>query len=113
MFMLAVSREPPWADAHVVYETTQSLIERGELDVRMDAQSYFFHTYKGKKYGPGSFGNVLAMAPGYLLYKALRHVPWMPDKPLFALTSHLASSLFMAGACVLFFGLARRRQASE
>ncbi len=112
LFLLAASREPPWADAHVVYDTTQALIDRGALDIYTPGQPYFFTFYKGKKYGFASLGNVLALVPSYVAYRKLRHLPGLPDRPFFALCSHLSSSALMAGAAGFFFLLCRRRGAS-
>ncbi|MCS6912381.1 MAG: hypothetical protein RMK29_07890 [Myxococcales bacterium] len=111
-FLLLTSREPPWADAHVVYDTTQALIHRGALDVTLPGPPQFFVHRHGRKYGVFPLGNVIAMVPSYLAFLALRHVPGLPQGPLFALTSHLSPALLMAAACLLFFHLCRRRGAS-
>ncbi|HEY3352121.1 MAG TPA: hypothetical protein VGQ83_02650 [Polyangia bacterium] len=112
LFLLSTSREPPWADAHVTYDTAVSLVDRGRLDITLDGPPYFFAVHKGKKYGIASLGNVLAMVPSYLTYKALRHVKGLPPDPLYAFCAHLSPALLMAGACVLFLALCRRRGAS-
>jgi hypothetical protein len=111
--MLCASREPPWADSHVMYDTTQALVDRGELNVQLTALQQFFIARDGKKYSPTPLGNVIALVPSYLAYKALRHLSFLPDRPLFALTSHLSSALMMAVACAIFMTLCRRRGASE
>ena len=36
VFLALTSREPPWADAHVTYDTTQSLIDHFSLDVHTE-----------------------------------------------------------------------------
>ena len=113
-FMLVTSREPPWADAHVVYDTTQSLVEHGTLDVHLESGPVWFYAKRfGKKYGVFPLGNVIAMVPSYLTYKLCAHIPGLPDRPLYALAAHVAPSLMMAAACVLFFLIARRRGASD
>jgi hypothetical protein len=53
------------------------------------------------------------MVPSYLAYKALRLLPGVPDRPLDAMICHLSPALLMAGACLLFFRLARRRLAPD
>jgi hypothetical protein len=113
-FMLLTSREPPWADAHVVYDTTQALVDRGGLDVHTEGGHPWFYAFRGgRKYGVFPLGNVVAMVPSYLTYKAaMRFFPKLPDKPTFALAAHVAPSLMMAASCVLFFHLCRRRGAS-
>jgi uncharacterized membrane protein YtjA (UPF0391 family) len=117
LFLLLTSREPPWADAHVVYDTTESFVEHHDFAVRMDGgPSWFYARPKGPtgpKYGVFPLGNVLAMVPSYLAYKALRTLPGVPDRPLNAMICHLSPALLMAGACIFFFMLARRRLSSD
>lgn len=110
-FMLLTSREPPWADAHVTYDTTQALVERWSLDVHTEGGPPWFYAHRaGKKYGVFPLGNVVAMLPSYLAYKVVhRAFPSVPDKPLFALCAHLAPSLWMAATCALLYHLLRRR----
>jgi hypothetical protein len=131
-FLLLTSREPPWADAHVTYDTSQALVDRFELDVHLEAGPPWFYAHNhGKKYGVFPLGNVVAMAPSYVFYKLLRMAQghhWsdgppaskpftfepppperFPEKAVFAFACHLSPSLMMAGACVLFFHLLLRR----
>ena len=114
-FLAVTSREPPWADAHVTYDTTQALVERWGLDVHTEGgPPWFYAVHDGKRYGVFPLGNVVAMVPSYLAFKLLRaHVPPSMEKPLFALTAHLSPSLLMAGACVLLFHLLRKRGAGD
>ncbi|HVQ26487.1 MAG TPA: hypothetical protein VMV01_14975, partial [Planctomycetota bacterium] len=114
LFLLLTSREPPWADAHVVYDTTESFVEHHDLQVRMEGGPPWFYVrpngaLKGPKYGVFPLGNVIAMVPSYLAYKALRSIPGVPDRPLDAMICHLSPALLMAAACVLFYRLVRRR----
>src|SRR5262249_10919177 len=104
---------PPWADAHVTYDTAQAIVDRHALDIQLSGPPQFFALRGPKKYGVFPLGNVLALVPSYVVYKILRTIPGLPDRPLFALTSHLSSSLMMAGACALFYLLCRRRRATE
>ncbi len=145
LYMVVASREQPWGDARVVYETTQNLVENLRLDVEPHGPPQFYarrsKTLAEKKadlqrkwnkmgrrqavsdrdvardeqvaFGVFPLGNVVAMAPGYLAWKALRLLPRAPEEALFRLTSHLPPSLMIAGACVLFFVLCRRHGASE
>jgi hypothetical protein len=109
-FMLVTSREPPWADAHVVYDTTQELVDHGALDVHLEGGPPWFYAHRnGKKYGVFPLGNVVAMIPSYLGYKLLAHLPQLPDRPIFAFASHLSPALMMAAAGALFFLMLRRR----
>jgi hypothetical protein len=114
-YTLVTSREQPWADAHVTYDTTQALVDRGAFDIYTIGGSATFYTFHdGKKYGVFPVGNVVAMIPGYLAYKAFKKiVPSALDRPLFNFTSHLSPSLMGAAACALFFMICRRRGASE
>jgi len=110
VFTLLTSREPPWADAHVTYDTTQALVDRWALDVHTEGgPPWFYAHHDHKKYGVFPLGNVVAMIPGYLAYKLAKHASFLPDKPLFAFCSHLSPTLLMAGVCTLFFALCRRR----
>jgi len=145
LYLVVASREQPWGDARVVYETTQNLVDNFRLDVEPHGPPQFYarrpKTLAEKKaelqkrwdrmgrkarvadrdvageqqiaFGVFPLGNVVAMAPGYLVYKALRLIPRAPDELLFRLTAHLPPSLMIAGACVLFFAMARRQGASE
>lgn len=114
-FMLVTSREPPWADAHVVYDTTENFVDHAALDVRLESGPPWFYAHRnGKKYGVFPLGNVIAMVPSYLSYKlATKLFESLPDKPTFALAAHVAPSLMMAAACALFFVIARRRGLSR
>jgi hypothetical protein len=112
-FLLLTSREPPWADAHVVYDTTRSLVERRALDVHLGGPPWFYSYRNGKQYGAFPLGNVVAMVPSYLAWGALAYPKVFPAEPLYALCSHFSPALLMAGAAVLFFRLCRRRGASE
>jgi hypothetical protein len=130
-FLLATSREPPWADAHVTYDTSQALVDRFELDVHLEAGPPWFYAHnKGRKYGVFPLGNVVAMAPSYMFYKLIRLAQGhsfragpppavrpllpgerppppelFPERSVFAFACHLSPSLMMAGVCVLFFQL--------
>jgi hypothetical protein len=117
-FLLLGSREPPWADAHVVYDTTESFVDHHDFQVRLEGGPAWFYVRPhgattGPKYGVFPLGNVIAMVPSYLLYKALRIVPGVPDRPLYATACHFSPALLMAAACLLFYRLARRRLAYE
>lgn len=109
VFMLATSREPPWADAHVVYDTTRALVDRLGLDVTLDGPPWFYSIHHGKKFGVFPLGNVLAMVPSYLVFKALGATHLFPIEPLYALCAHLSPAALMAGAMVLLYRLALRR----
>lgn len=113
LFLLTTSREQPWADAHVVYDTTQALVNHGRLDVTLDGPPWFFSYNQGKKYGAFPLGNVLAMVPSYVSFQLLLRTRLFAPHPLFCFTSHLSPALLMAGAGVLLYRLARRRGASE
>jgi hypothetical protein len=112
VFLAVTSREPPWADAHVTYDTTQALVDRWSFDVHTEGgPPWLYSVHAGHKYGVFPLGNVVAMIPSYLAYKLVHAVaPSLPDRPVFALASHLSSSLLMAAACVLLFHLLLRRR---
>ncbi|HEX6838266.1 MAG TPA: hypothetical protein VF334_16935 [Polyangia bacterium] len=114
-FMLLTSREPPWADAHVVYDTTENFVDNAALDVRLESGPPWFYAHRnGKKYGVFPLGNVIAMVPSYVTYKLVTKLfKSLPDKPIYALAAHVAPSLMMAAACALFFVVARRRGLSR
>ena len=114
LFLLLTSREPPWADAHVVYDTTESFVEHRDFAVRLEGGPPWFYARPngkttGPKYGVFPLGNVLAMVPSYLAYRTLRMIPGVPDRPLNAMICHLSPALLMAAACLLFFRMARLR----
>jgi hypothetical protein len=114
LFMLSTSREPPWADSHVVYDTTCALVDQHTLEVHPAGGRPWWYTLNdGRYYGVFPLGNVLAMVPSYLAYKALRPIAALPDRPLFAFLCHLSPSLLMAAACALFFLLCRRQGTSR
>ncbi len=106
--MALASREPPWGDAHVVYDTSANLVEHGRLDVTLGGPPQFYTFRNGKKFGVFPLGNVIAMVPGYLLYKALAALPGAPTQLLYNYTCHLPPALLMAGACLLLVSIARR-----
>jgi hypothetical protein len=82
LFLLVTSREPPWADAHVTYDTTQALVDRFELDVHLESGPPWFYAHRnGKKYGVFPLGNVVAMVPSYVFYKTLRWLTQSPPAP--------------------------------
>jgi hypothetical protein len=112
VFLLVTSREPPWADAHVVYDTTAALVSRGELHVHLPGPPQFFAVRNGRKYGVFPLGNVIAQVPSYLAFRLLRPIRALPVEPLFALTSHLSPALLMAASCLLLRRLCLRRGAS-
>ncbi|MBL9006020.1 MAG: hypothetical protein JNJ46_17330 [Myxococcales bacterium] len=111
LFFLLMSREPPWGDARITFETARALIDRGSLDLQLDAPSYFFTVYAGKKYGFATLGNVLASLPSLLLYRVLSLGSAQPQPALYALCCHVSSALLMALSCGLFLRLCRMRGA--
>src|SRR3954466_12957682 len=89
LYLLIGSREPPWADARVMYETAVSLVDHRTLQLEIDAPPFFFAVHDGKKYGLYPMGNTFAMVPCRLLYHALAKIPKAPLGLLAILTSHL------------------------
>lgn len=102
VFLLLGGREPPWADANVAYQTTQAIVDRGELSIQLQAPAYFFVERNGKKYGFASLGTAVGQLPSYLTYRALRKLPGLLQPHFYALASHLSSALWMAMAISLF-----------
>jgi hypothetical protein len=113
LYLLIGSREPPWADAKVMYETAVSIVDRQSLELQFDAPPFFFAVHNGKKYGLYPMGNTLAMIPSRALYHALAVIPKAPVGLLAILTSHLSSSLLAAGCCVMFFWLLEGEKVSR
>lgn len=114
LFLIVTGRERPWADANVVFQTTASLVDRHRLDLPpLGGSPWFYAQHDGRRYGVFPLGSVVAMAPSYLLLKALRHIPGLPDDALLAFACHLTPALLMAGACTIFFVLALRLGASR
>src|SRR4051794_35561628 len=113
LYLLIGSREPPWADAKVMYETAVSIVDRQSLELQFDAPPFFFAVHNGKKYGLYPMGNTLAMIPSRALYHALALIPKAPVGLLAILTSHLSSSLLAAGCCVMFFWLLEGEKVSR
>ena len=109
LLLLVTSREPPWADAHVVYDTTQSLLERHSLDVNTGGPIWFYAVRGGRKYGVFPLGNVIAMVPSYLAYSLARRLPFLPEHTVYCTTAHLSPALLLAGACALLYLIYRRR----
>jgi hypothetical protein len=131
LYLLVGSREPPWADARVMFETAGALVERGELDLQINLPPVFYVLNQGQKFGGHAIGNVVAQVPGYLVYKLLdgltnpkppppgpppvgaaKKKPPGPPPPVLPLAAHLGPSLAMAAALALFFLLCRRQGAS-
>lgn len=113
LYLLIGSREPPWADARVMYETAVAIVDRQKLSLDLDAPAFFFAYKDGKKYGLYPMGNTLAIIPSRVLYHALAAIPGAPHTLLVILTSHLSSTLAAAGCCVLFFALLERQRISR
>jgi hypothetical protein len=111
--LLFTSREPPWADSHVTYDTTENLVEHFRLDVGISSGPPWFYAIRdGRRYGVFPLGNVVGMVPSYVSYKLLKGTSFLPDRPLYAFCAHLAPALWMAGAMALLFTLLRRRGAT-
>jgi hypothetical protein len=113
LYLLIGSREPPWADAKVMYETAVSLVDHQRLDLDLDAPAFFFAFHGGKKYGLYPLGNTLAIMPSRLLYHGLAALPKAPTGLLAIFTSHLSSSLLAAGCCAMFFWLLEQEKISR
>ncbi len=130
LYLAFASREPPWGDSHVVYATTENLVEHLRIDVALPGPPQFYvsrdhveervgkdgkkrEVHEKRQYGVFPLGNVVALAPGYELFRILRRIPGAPTELLYAYTVHVPPSLMIAGACVLFMVLARRHGARE
>jgi hypothetical protein len=107
-FLFGTSREPPWADAHVVYDTTRSIVDHGDLELRAPFGPRFFVEHEGHRYGVFPLGSSVTQIPGYLLFRALEPLQLTRADAVQALTTHLAPAICMAGACWIFLSLARR-----
>lgn len=111
-YLLMGSRAEPWADSRIMYETTRAIVDRHTLALDTYGADIFFVVRDGKRYAINAPGNILALVPGYLLFKRLAKLPAAPVGLLNVLTCHIASALLMAGVVALFFGLCRREGAS-
>lgn len=113
VYLLFGSREPPWADGRVMYETARSIVDRGSVALSPDLPRSWLLRHDGKDYGLYPLGTVLTMVPSYALYKLAIQVPGAPIGHLHILFSHLSATMAAAAACVVFFRLARREGARE
>ena len=89
-------REPPWADANVAYQTTQTIVDRGALSIQLSAPSYFSLSTTAKVRLCFAFGTAIAQIPSYLAFRALRKLPGLTPGPWYAMASHLSSALWMS-----------------
>jgi len=108
LVLLLASRERPWADAQVTWDTAGSILERGSLAVTTPLEERFFATHDGAKYGVFPLGNVVAMLPGRALHAVLSERVALDDDAVTAFACHLMPALLMAATAVVFHRLARR-----
>ncbi len=113
VYLAFQSVEPPWADGKIMFESAKALIDDHTLELKIGGPAFFFTVRDGKKYGLYPLGNVLALMPAYLVYKALAFVPGAPALLLHNYTSKLSPALLAAAVCVLFFVVALRQGARE
>lgn len=110
-YLLALSREHPWADARVMWETAVALVDHRSLELKLDGSSFFFAFKDNKKFGLYPLGYVLALTPSYALYKLLALIPKAPTALLLTWFTHLTSVVCASAACALFFRVVRRQGA--
>ncbi len=108
VFLLGTGREPPWADASVVYQTACAIVDRGEVSLTGPLGPRFFVERDGKRYGVFPLGNAVAQIPGYLIFRGLEPLRLAGTDAIRTFTTHLAPAACMAGACLIFLRLARR-----
>ena len=102
VFLLGTGREPPWADASVVYQTACAIVDRGEVSLTGPLGPRFFVERDGKRYGVFPLGNAVAQIPGYLIFRGLEPLRLAGTDAIRTFTTHLAPAACMAGACLIF-----------
>lgn len=107
-YMLGASREIPWNDARLLFNTAESIVFRGSIGIPAGPPGAVY-------YAPQPLLPSLALVPGVMVYK------WVVERWLEAwsmakvITCHLGSSFFGALTCVLFLnaclrlGVSRRK----
>jgi hypothetical protein len=115
IYLLGASAAPAVVDAKVVFDTTRRLVDEHRLDIARDPldAGFWYVKHDGRYYSYYPIGNILALAPGYALARALEHVPDAPAALLERLSCHLMPSLLGAALCALVFAWGRREGASD
>src|SRR4051812_23058600 len=103
--MLTSGREPPWGDGNVQYMVAESMVHHGSLSIPKAWPDDLPRGRNGQFYSTYPIATSIAQVPGLLLLDAADAM--LPGAKGLAkpLTSHVATSLFGALACLLFFQL--------
>ncbi len=111
-FLLVGSREPPWADARIMYEVAENLANTQRVSVKSEWPPMSHKGPDGKVYSQYAFGPSIVHVPGVWLRNATTDRADPESKLVTVVTSHLASAFMGALTCMLFFGMCRRLGAS-
>ena len=106
VYLLSAGREPPWGDGHAQYMVARSLLYHGGIDVPQPWPDDLPRGRGGAYYSTYPILAAAVQIPGLVLLDALPAPARGFAEPL---TSHLASSLFGALTCLMFFRLCRSR----
>lgn len=108
-YLLTSGREPPWGDGRVQYMVAQSLLDHGGVDVTKPWPDDLPAGRDGKYYSTYPLLTSAAHLPGLILLRASTALSGVSPGFAEPITSHIASSLFGALCCVLFFRLCRQQ----
>jgi hypothetical protein len=108
VYLLFGGRTPPFADAHLMWDTAVALVDRHTLELTTAGGDQFFAIRNGHRYAVNPLGTAAALVPAHLVYKALSKIPGAPLGPLATFASHLSPLVAIAAACTLFHRLASR-----
>ncbi len=111
-YLLIGSREPPWGDARVMYEVTDSIVDRHAVSIATEWPPMSHRGPDGKIYSQYALGPSLVSVPGRYLRDHLAHPASPSAKLAKVITGHLGQAVMGALTCMLFFGLCRRLGAS-
>lgn len=104
VWLLAASRERPWGDAEVMFRVAEAIVERGWFDIEYLWPPMSHRGADGRVYAQYALLPSLAHLPGALLLEGAgpRH-----RSLLWPVAAQLGPSLAAAGACGLWYRLAR------
>lgn len=107
-YLLVGSREPPWGDARIMAEVTESIVTRHQVRVRRAWPPMSHAGPDGKIYSQYALGPSLVSLPSRLVRDHLAD-PGTPSAPMAKIvTGHMGQAVMGALTCMLFFGVCRR-----
>jgi len=113
VYLLAGSRERPWADASIMYQVAQSVVSKRALHIDNEWYPMSHRGPDGKIYSLYGLLPSLAGVPGILARNLIHRIAPGAAAMSLALTSHVAVSLAGALSASLFFGMCIRLGASR